>query len=740
MWRSLANYFLMFNKLYNGSSMTTRIFSRMLLLFILGVLINNYASAQTDRLIISEVTASGEIEIFNGTGEMVNVGPYWLCNFPAYDQLESLTVDCGDLNLQPGATVVVSGWDAFDSNDAEIGLYSSAAFSNSAAIVSYVEYGSAGHQRSAVAVAAGIWETGMFLTAPIDAASIQTQANAAGDLSYVNIMPTPCTPDASLLPAVVVDGGAIALADGSTETSICVDGVADPLEVVRDGNGEGPNREFVITDDIGTILALPGAGMNGPFDLDPAGPGTCEIWYLAYEDGLEGLEVGNNLLSDLEGNSDLSNPITVIRQAADGGTVSLIDGSTVYTGDAGDIVIDVTFETTATALSYWYVITDDNDIILAFANSAETNTLDLSGAPVGECHVWGWSYRGEGDPVPGDNISTLNDGDCEEISANFITVIRNPAGVVNGGALELTDGSTETSICVDGVADPIEVIRDGNGAGANREFVITDDIGTILALPGAGMNGPFDLDPAGPGTCEIWYLAYEDGLENLEEGNNLDQLVGVFALSNPITVIRQAPDGGEVTLANGETTYTGEVGDIVIDVQHTTTATALSYWYIITDESENILAFANSAETSTLDLSGAPVGECHVWGWSYRGEGDPVPGDNISTLNDGDCETISDNFITVTRQEPNAVNRFGEEIGIQLFPNPVSEALNVRIDGLDRNEARFDVYNLQGQRILSQVTNHANGTNAITTANLPSGSYVLRIVSGGQLISRRFSK
>jgi len=41
---------------------------------------------------------------------------------------------------------------------------------------------------------------------------------------------------------------------------------ADPLEVVRDGNATGPNRDFVITDNNGNILALPPG--DGPFDLD----------------------------------------------------------------------------------------------------------------------------------------------------------------------------------------------------------------------------------------------------------------------------------------------------------------------------------------------------------------------------------------------------------------------------------------------------------------------------------------
>ena len=192
--------------------------------------------------------------------------------------------------------------------------------------------------------------------------------------------------------------------------------------------------------------------------------------------------------------------ITVFRETPDGGTVTLTDGSTTYANCAGNIVFDVMHTTTAPNLSYWYVITDDNDNILAFQNSTAGSTLDLSGAPPGECHVWGWNYRGLPDPVVGDHISTLADDDCEDISDEFITVFR------------------------------------------------------------------------------------------------------------------ETPDGGTVTLTDGSTTYANCAGNIVFDVMHTTTAPNLSYWYVITDDNDNILAFQNSTAGSTLDLSGAPPGECHVWG------------------------------------------------------------------------------------------------------------------------------
>ena len=327
-----------------------------------------------------------------------------------------------------------------------------------------------------------------------------------------------------------VDGGTISTND---DTVICVDGNPDPIDVTVSGSS-GPNGGWIITDLNDQILGLP---PGPPFDLDGAGAGTCVIWYIRYENGLTGKEVDNNL-SDLNGCYDLSNSINVYRQVPDGGTVTLADGSTSYANCAGNIVFDVMHTTTAPDLSYWYVITNDNNEILAYVNSANTNTLDLSAAPAGVCRVWGWNYKGEPNPVMFDDISTLSDGDCEDISDDYITVYR------------------------------------------------------------------------------------------------------------------ETPDGGSVTLTDGSTSYAGCAGDIVFDVMHTTTAPHLSYWYIITNDNNEILAYANSANTNTLDLSAAPAGVCRVWGWNYKGEPNPVMFDDISTLSDGDCEDISDDYITVLPRDP----------------------------------------------------------------------------------------
>ncbi|MFT7121814.1 MAG: hypothetical protein ACJAZ9_002002, partial [Neolewinella sp.] len=434
---------------------------------------------QLDNVIINEVGQDGRIEIYNGSNAAVNVSDYWLCDFPAYKRIgdaTEITVESGNLMMQPGDFLVVSGFSPFDPLDGEMGLYSSSSFGSAAAMVSYLEYGSAGHTRSGLAISNGFWTADFFLTAPTAAASIQTFVDASDVLSWSNETPT-FGAENQMEPAVCdIVTNDIMLEGGGTETSICVDGNPDPLTVVT-GGGTGGNDAtgFIITDLAGNILGLPAAG---PFDLDGAGAGTCEIWYIRYQtEGFSGQVVGNNL-TDLAGCFDLSNPITVVRQEADGGAVTLADGGTDFIGCAGDIVFDVTHTTTATALSYWYIITDDANNILGFANSADTNTLDLSGAPAGTCRIWGWSYRGLPNPVMGEPLSSLDpDGACADISDEFITVYRETP---DGGTVTLASGATDTVVTAGDAI--INVTHTTTGGFLSYWYIITDDNGAILGF------------------------------------------------------------------------------------------------------------------------------------------------------------------------------------------------------------------------------------------------------------------
>ncbi len=95
-----------------------------------------------------------------------------------------------------------------------------------------------------------------------------------------------------------------------------VDGMADMVSgITLDGNQFGSNSTWVVTDNATDpeILGLPGdlSALEG-VNFDGAGVGVCLIWYMRFEGALTGNTVGNTV-SDLSGNFDLSNSITVNR-------------------------------------------------------------------------------------------------------------------------------------------------------------------------------------------------------------------------------------------------------------------------------------------------------------------------------------------------------------------------------------------------------------------------------------------
>ena len=122
------------------------------------------------------------------------------------------------------------------------------------------------------------------------------------------------------------------------------------------------------------------------------------------------------------------------------------------------------------------------------------------------------------------------------LTMSFASQAQCPA---DAAAIEITGtGETMASLCVDGMADPIDVTVVGTPVGANNGWVITDrNTSEILALPPASQT-TFDLDGAGVGVCDIYYIRYEAGTTGLATGNTLADIAGCFDLSNPITVYR----------------------------------------------------------------------------------------------------------------------------------------------------------------------------------------------------------
>ncbi len=399
-----------------------------------------------------------------------------------------------------------------------------------------------------------------------------------------------------------VNAGSVTF-NGQSAIEICVsDGDPDLITPVS-VNSLAENNFWVVTDDSGTILALP---TSFPIDLDDAGVGICLVYNVGYSGEIPTFSVGDNISSG-ESCYGLSVPLTVHRLALSGGTISANgeDSFIVCTSDGLDDVINVNV-TNQSGSFFQFVVTDEAGVILDVQSES---TFNFEGLPEGICLIWHMSYSENfPDLLVDTNVSELTG--CFSFS-NSITVdsqsqeaaiISNPLG-------------DEFELCINSVASGlVDVFITGN-IGTNNAWLITDESGEIVALPTAP---PFDLSEAPSGTCRIYNINFNDNLAIPELGNNVSELDGCYGISNAITVHRDRVQGGTISSSLGSSfsICVGDGEEDLISIQRTENIGQFSQW-VITDENFNIVDLPDS---SPFNLENAPVGICYITSVSHNGD------------------------------------------------------------------------------------------------------------------------
>jgi hypothetical protein len=128
---------------------------------IFAILFTSNLFAQANVRILRLDPSTNSVTLKNFGDANATISGYWFCNFPAYGQVSSMT---GVTDLGPGEEVNVGSTINFAPADGEFGLYTSGSFSSPAAMIDYMQWGSAGHQRESVAVGAGVWDAGTFIS------------------------------------------------------------------------------------------------------------------------------------------------------------------------------------------------------------------------------------------------------------------------------------------------------------------------------------------------------------------------------------------------------------------------------------------------------------------------------------------------------------------------------------------------------------------------------------------------
>ena len=188
------------------------------------------------------------------------------------------------------------------------------------------------------------------------------------------------------------NGGMVMTEDGETSINLCL-GIGADNFIRFDSSGTSNSLyTYVVTDENNIILGVPG---TDGVDFEGAGSGICRVWGLAYTGNITanlGDDAGAIALTDDCYNLS-SNFVTVNREEVNGGTVSTENGETDITLCVGDGADDfVSFDSAGViGANFAYVITDDNNIILALPGMDMAN---FDGAGGGICRVWGLAYTG----------------------------------------------------------------------------------------------------------------------------------------------------------------------------------------------------------------------------------------------------------------------------------------------------------------------------------------------------------
>ncbi len=446
--------------------------------------------------------------------------------------------------------------------------------------------------------------------------------------------------------------------------TFCVnDGTADTVSGISIDatGGNGANSTWIVTDESSTILALlaSNADLEG-FNFDTGDPGGRLIWYLQYGT-VNNLQVDANL-ADLEGDFDLSQTSVKVNRNATTAAV-LTGGPFTFCIDGNeDNVSGIMVDEEGSGSNATWVITDSNGAILATPGTmADVETFDFNEGDAGDRFIWNLQYEDElanpdFDPdvegSPRLNIDNANDlSGCFSLS-NAITVTRNVSEV---NAATISGGPY--SFCMDGTPDNVSglAIDESEAVGANSAWVLTDEGGAILQLPASIAEIEaidFDSTEAG-GTRLIWNIRYEDGIVGLEEGGSAGDLVGCFALSNPIQVSRTitATPNNAGTISGGPFNFMDDgepdfVSGIMLD---DTNFSGSNTTWVVTDDTGVILALPETlAELEGINFDNINVGgDCLIWHLSYE---DSILGlaifNNASELSG--CFALS-NSITVTK-------------------------------------------------------------------------------------------
>lgn len=273
-----------------------------------------------------------------------------------------------------------------------------------------------------------IW--GIAFTGTLDPATLTPGLSATGilgdaciDLSdnFIDVIQQVCNPASC-------DGGDLGTVEGPVSFEVCLDAATDVINLTTTSISES-TFEYALTDANGGFIQW----IPSDFDLNGLAEATYRIYGVSYYGTIDPTTTeAGDLVTDMVADGDciaFSNNFIAISAApcvpviCEGGTIGSTANYNTFCIDGNADIL--TFATTSGApVSYTYVVTDANNIIVALVENA---SFDFDALTAGTYRVWGLSFEGELDAttteVGDDATMVISSGSCVQLSTNFITVV-----------------------------------------------------------------------------------------------------------------------------------------------------------------------------------------------------------------------------------------------------------------------------------------------------------------------------
>ena len=192
------------------------------------------------------------IEIKNIGDATADIGGWWFCNRLSYTQLPTgvtippggiIVFHVGSSGTNTSTDIFLSGMSSLNASASDVSFYFNSTFTSSSSIRDFVQWGSGGNGRESVAVGAGIWTAGDFITDVTEGHSIEYDGDGNSSSDWVDQpVPTigqentgvPPAPSISIQPNSL-DYGDVILGF-SSDLNITITNVGDTTLIVSDIN------------------------------------------------------------------------------------------------------------------------------------------------------------------------------------------------------------------------------------------------------------------------------------------------------------------------------------------------------------------------------------------------------------------------------------------------------------------------------------------------------------------------